>query len=194
MSYYFSHIIECDQLAFDRMLEAWKQKDWADRCVIGRPEYVWCPTEKMPLFAKGKPFLLFGMYNHRPTHWEAIDWLADELGIGSARLTIWTRGENDDEWSQWGSYVPKGEVPIHTVLLNYDYEKEKLEDAPEGYKTYEYSDIAVNPDMWEEVTVDYTRDEGASFPSPIEEVLLRIDENIGEIRHLLEYLAERTED
>jgi hypothetical protein len=194
VSYYFSHIIECDQLAYDRMLEAWKQKIWADRCVLGRPDHVWVLSGKTDISTKNRPYLLFGMFNHRPTHRDAVDWLTDELGIGSMHLTIWTRGENDDEWSQWGSYAPNGEIPIHTVLLNYDEEKDRMEDAPEGYRTYECCDIAVDPDIWAEVAVDYTRDEEPYYPSPLEEALLRIDDNLNEIRRLLELFVERTED
>lgn len=194
MSYYYSHIIECDQLAFDRMLEAWKHKSSADWCVLGRPDYVWVLSGEMDTGSKGVTYLLFGIFNHGPTIWDAIDWLTDDLGIGIVHFSIWTKGEDADEWDRGGTYVPEGEVPIQTVFLDYDEKSDKLEDAPDGYKSYKYCDIAVNPDIWTEVTMDYTREEGPHYPSPVEEALTRIDENLSEIRSILEYLASRTED
>ena len=194
MSYYIYYIIECDRLTYDRMLEAWKQKDWAELCVIGRPDYIWSRVEENDVGTAGKTYLLFFTVNRGPNLWEAIDWVTDYLGVDTPHFSMWSQGEDEDEWHQGGSYVPEGTMPVQTVALKYLEEEDKWEDAPDGYTSYKYCTIAVNLKAWVEITVDYTREEGIIVQSPMEELLRSIDEKLDLIVDLLGCVADSTKD
>ena len=54
--------------------------------------------------------------------------------------------------------------------------------------------MAVDTEVWEEMTVDFTRDVGVHPESPVEDLLLKIDEKLDMIEGLLECLLERFEE
>lgn len=192
MSYYTQYVIQCDQLTFDRMVEAWKQRGWWGRCTLCRPDYVWSASRDRGDGTKTDTYLVSAMMNRGPRSDEVEDWLNDGLGLDSMHFTLWTRGECDEEWFQIGSLLPKDTMPADTVNIEYDEDEERL-DPPPGFTAYRYSDIAVDPNVWKEVTIDYTRDDDIKPQSSTEEVLLKIyeklksiDEQIGHLTNLME--------
>ena len=193
MSYYIDHIILCDELTYGRMIEYWKQRNWVDLCEVRRPEHIWISTADADEFVKTGTYLLYLSVNHRPDYWELFEWLSDELGVDPMHFSTWSRGECDKKWIQEGTYVPEDTFPSFTVTAEYDENCINRRKAPEGYRTYEYCKIAVDPRIWDDVTVDYTRKEGIRVSSPEEELLREINDQLQLMEGLLECLLERVE-
>ena len=194
MSYYIDHIIECDLLTFDRMMEYWKQRRGNDGSEVCRPRQVWAVKKDSDDCVKPGSYLLYLVASHQPNRWEILDWLDEELGVDRMHFTVWTMEMYDKSWSQEGGYVPDDTMPEHTSSSEYDEHWTDLRKTPEGYKTYDDCRMAVDTEVWEEMTVDFTRDVGVHPESPVEDLLLKIDENLDMIEGLLECLLERFEE
>ena len=194
MSYYIDHIIECDKLTYDRMLETWKQKEWYDRCTLRRPRTVWSTADNLTPDTKGETYLLYFVVNHSPRIWDVVDWLNEDLGIYDTHFSVWSHGECDKGWRQDGAFVPDNTMPHNVAPAEYDKEADNHKRAPKGYTTYEDCRIAVDTNVWKEVTVDYTREEFITPISPIEELLQNIDEKLERMEEMLEILTERARD
>ena len=190
MSYYIDHIIECDQLTFDRMVEYWKQKGWTYICEVIRPSWVWVASGDFD-DVKAGTYLLY-LVVHQPNHWGLLEWLTDELGVDSMHFSIWTKEMYDESWRYNGEFVPDSELPSHTAPEKYISYSENV--VPEGYTTYENCMIAVDTKVWKGLSVDYTRDVGIQPRSSEEETLLEIKDELHLIRDLLERLLERFEE
>ena len=191
MSYYIDHIIECDLLTFDRMVEYWKQKGWRSICEVSRPRWVWIASEGAGDGVKAGTYLLYLVVSHQPNHWGLTEWLTDELGVDLMHFSIWTQEMYEESWRHDDEFVPDSELPDHTVPVKY-VNHEKV--APEGYTTYEDCMIAVDTKVWKDISVDYTRDVGLQPRSPEEETLLQINDELRLIEGLLECLLERFEE
>ena len=191
MSYYIVHVIECDKLAYERMLEAWKQKGWDDKCTLRRPRIVWASADSLVPGTKAETYLLYFVVNRQPDTWDIIGWLSDDLGVYRIHFSIWSQGECDENWIQEGAFVPHGTMPHYTASAEYDKEAENNRKAPEGYTTYEDCMIAVDTAVWREITVDYTREEAVLPSVPIEELLREIDGKLEIIKEMLGCLVER---
>ena len=61
--------------------------------------------------------------------------------------------------------------------------------APEKYTEYEYCYISVDTDVWKEMSMDYTREEGIRQQSPVEELLLEISARLERMEELIECLV-----
>ena len=190
-SYYIDHIIECDKLAYDRMLESWKQRGWDDKCTLRRPRLVWASSDSLIPDTKEETYLLYFVVNHGPSIWDIIDWLSDDLGVHWTHFSIWSQEECDKNWTQEGAFLPDKAMPHSTAPSEYDEESENHRKAPEGYTAYEDCKIAVDAAVWREVTVDYTRDEDILPRSPIEELLRDISGKLEFIGEMLGCLAKR---
>ena len=195
MSYYYEHVIICDQLAFDRMVDAWRQRRWYDKCVLCRPDYTWKTTIKNGNGADSAVYLTYTTMNHGPRMDEVADWMNDELGLDSMHFALWTMEECDAEWHRCGSFLPKEAVSpgvlLRTFEENDDVNHAEENGAPEGYTEYEYCYIYVNTNIWEDVEVDYTREDGIDLNSPIDELLREISARLESMEELLECLVVR---
>ena len=191
MSYYIVHVIECDKLAYERMLEAWKQRGWESKCILRRLRIVWVSADSLVPGTKAETYLLYFVVNHQPDSWDVIDWLSDDLGVYQIHFSIWSLGECDENWIQEGAFVPYDTLPHHTASAEYDKETESDRKAPEGYTTYENCMIAVDAAVWKKITVDYTREVDVLPSEPLEELLREIDEKLGIIKEMLGCLVER---
>lgn len=193
-SYYIEHIILCDELTYGRMIEYWKQKNWIDLCDVNRPRHVWRASGDVGDFVKNGTYLLYLSVNHSPDYWELEDWLSDELGVDPMHFSFWTKGECDEVWSRSGTYAPVSDLPNGVVHAEYDRNCVNSRKAPEGYRTYEYCKIAVDPDIWGELAMDYTREKGIETRSPEEELLREINDELHLIGDLLKGLIERIDE
>ena len=191
MSYYFHHIIECDKLTYERMLRYWRQKGWWDICDINRPRHVWTASVESEAYVKAGTYLLYIVGNHRPDARELMEWLEDDLGVYSIHFSFWSIGECDDGWFQSGAFVAESALPAHTSVAEYDNNAINRRKAPEGFKTYDDCDIAIDPAVWKDITVDYTREEEINVQPSMEKLLQEINDNLRSIQGLLEYLVER---
>ena len=171
MSYYFHHIIECDKLTYERMLRYWRQKGWVNNCDINRPRHVWAASKESEAYVKAGTYLLYIMGNHRPDAQDLMEWLEDDLGVYSIHFSFWSIGECDDGWFQSGAFVAKSALPAHTAVAEYDYNAINRRKAPEGFKTYDDCDIAIDPAVWKDITVDYTREEEINVQPSMEKLL-----------------------
>ena len=75
MSYYTHYVIQCDQLTFDRMIEAWKQRGWWGRCTLCRPDYLWSASRDCGDGTKTDTYLVSAMMNHGPRSDEVEEFL-----------------------------------------------------------------------------------------------------------------------
>ena len=192
MSYYIDHIIKCDQLTFDRMMEYWKQKGWMSFCDVSRPSWVWVASSEVDDGVKAGTYLLYLVVSHQPNYWGLSEWLTDELGVDRMHFSVWTKEMYDESWRHDDEFVPDSELPDHTAPAKYISRDEKV--APEGYTTYDDCMIGVDTKVWKELSVDYTRDVGIQPRSPEEETLLEIKDELRLIEGLLECLLERFEE
>ena len=192
MSYYIDHIILCDELTYRRMIEYWRQRTW-DVCDVNRPKHVWKASKDSDDFVKTGAYLLYLSVNHNPDYWGLLDWLSDDLGVDLMHFSFWTKGECDEGWSRGGTYAPDKDLPNSIVTAEYDENCVNRRRAPEGYRTYEYCKIAVDPDIWGELIVDYTRETGIETRSPEEEVLCEINDELHQIKGLLERMIDNME-
>ncbi|MBO4356746.1 MAG: hypothetical protein J5813_01045 [Candidatus Methanomethylophilaceae archaeon] len=189
MSYYIDHIILCDELTYGRMIEYWRQNTW-DMCDVNRPKRVWNASKDSDDFVKTGAYLLYLSVNRRPDRWELLDWLSDDLGVDLMHFSFWTKGECDEGWSRDGTYAPDKDLPNSVVTAEYDDNCVNKMKAPEGYKTYEYCKIAVDPDIWDELVVDYTREKGIETHTPEEKLLQQISDELRRIEGLLERMID----
>ena len=107
--------------------------------------------------------------------------------MDSKRYMLKARGEDDDQWWDWGTLKSLGYIEYR----DYDDEKDELTPVPLGFKEYEYCDIAVNPMMWEEFTIDYTLDEMPKEVSPELRLLNQIRDSLSNIEDILEDIGSR---
>ena len=106
--------------------------------------------------------------NHGGTAWDIGSWIEEELGVDPKHFSLWARGECDKEWTHNGCMTDEM-IPEHVAYATYDENAENHRNAPDGYRTYEYCKIAVDPKFWTEYEIDYTRDEWINRRTPEEE-------------------------
>ncbi len=194
MSYYIDHVMICDQLAFDRMLEAWKQRGWEDRCVLCRPNHVWKTTRDKDGRTDTVEYLMYTITNHGPTQWEVMKWVTDELGLDVMHFSIWTMVICDMEWYQDGSYLPDGTMPSNVFIATPKKDDAEGQTPPADYTKYEYCYISVDTGVWKEMSIDYTREEGIRQQSPVEELLLGISARLERMEELIECLVKESKE
>ena len=189
MSYYIDHVMICDQLAFGRMVEAWKQRGWEDRCILCRPDHIWITTRDNSDGTDAVEYLMYFLTNHGPTQWEVVNWVTDELGLDFMHFSLWTKEACDMEWHQDGLYLPDDTMPSDTFIAAPKKDCTGEQKAPEKYTEYEYCYISVDTDVWKEMSMDYTREEGIRQQSPVEELLLEISARLERMEELIECLV-----
>ena len=193
MSYYIDYLVLCDKLAFDRLIEAWKQKGWLDVCELRRPERVWVSSTKSKDSERAGKYLIYESINHGHDVEEIRIWLEEELGLDHLHFSLWAKGECDKGWSK-DFYGDKNELPDHIAVAKYDKDSVNEMKGPEGYITYEYCPICVDPSVWLEMTIDYTRDQGIQIQSPEEELLQSIANSLDNMEELMERILEILEN
>lgn len=177
MSYYTEFVLECDKLTFDRLVEYWKMTSWDD-AELQRPEHVWVSQDV---------YLMYFSINHAPYMNEIVDFLTETIGVDYKRFLIKSKGEDADEWRSDGCLAE--DIPNIADAEYSDSESETRRIAPEGYKTYEYCYIAVDPNFWKDTDIDYTKDEMAKPMSQDQEILVGINESLSEIQYSLSNIA-----
>ena len=98
------------------------------------------------------------------------------------------------EWHQDGSYLPDGTMPSNVFIAAPKKDGPEEQKVPEGYTEYEYCYISVDTDVWKEMSMDYTRDEGIRQQSPVEELLLGISARLERMEELIECLVDTIND
>lgn len=195
MSYYTDYAVLCDKLALDRLVEAWKLKGWYDKCELKRPEKAWVASQNPECSKLTGLYLLYDCVNHGPSIWEIERWMEEELGLDSRHYSLWDKGESDEEWSHCGS-LSDDKLPEFTADVGCyeDGDEVVKREAPAGYTTYENCEIAVDPTVWTEYDIDYTREEGIRQPSSDEELLMTLTESLDRVDYLLERILDRVGD
>ena len=188
-------MVLCDKLAFDRLVEAWKLKGMCDICELYRPDRVWSASGNSESSESTGLYLLCECINHGSSIWDVENWMDEELGLDSRHYSLWVRGEDDEEWRHCGS-LTDDKLPEHTADVGYyeEGDEEVKREPPAGYITYEYCEIAVDPTVWVEYVIDYTRDEGIKPPSPEEGQLTVLAESLDRIEDLLDRILDRADD
>lgn len=183
MSYYTEYVLECDKLTFDRLVEYWKMTSWDD-AELQRPEHVWVSQDA---------YMMYFSINHAPYIGDLVDFLTDTIGVDYKRFLIKSKGEDADEWRSDGGLA--GDIEHIADSEYYDSEdNETHRIAPEGYKTYEYCYIAVDPNFWKDTDIDYTKDEMAKPIGAEQEILIGIRESLDEIQDALSAIASELSD
>ena len=185
MSYYIDYLVLCDQLAFDRLIEAWKQKGWFDLCELRRPERVWVSSQEPKDSENAGKYLIYESINHGPDIGDICEWMEEELGLDHMHFSLWVKGECDKGWSK-DYHMDEIVLPDNTAVAKYDKDSLNRMKGPEGYITYEYCPICVDPNAWSEMTIDYTRDQGIQIQSPEEELLRSILSSLNSMEELME--------
>ena len=186
MSYYTDYVIECDVLTFERLVEYWKYTDWEEVEFRG-PEYVWRSK------ADPSHYLLYHNINHAPPLCDVDTFFTDTIGVGSKRYHIKEKGECDEAWFESGSYPTlEGYYEIQ-----YDEETGKDLPAPAPYQEYKYCGIAIDPSVWEDYEIDYTKEDVSFKPKEGDELkgeLKRIADNLENIADLLDRISDKLDD
>ena len=193
MSYYTDYIIECDSLAFSRMLNEWREKRGDYETELPWPEYIWENKMTDSLEKKDgqdidRRYLLYSTINHGPSIDEVNRCLWVNLGLDGRHFLLKVKGECDDKWRSYGKMADIGGY----IDLEYDEETDKMkkECIPEGWLDYEYCYIAINPKVWIPIDVDYTS-ESVETKNRTEETLEEIVERLDYIVDLLSELYNR---
>ena len=190
VSYYIDYLIECDQLAFDRLVEAWKQKGWFDVCELRRPERIWVSSQGTTDCEMKEKYLMYESINHGPDKEDISEWMEEELGLDHMHFSLWAKGECDKGWSK-DFYGDKNELPNHIAEAEYDKDSVNNRKGTEGYITYEYCPICIDPTKWLETTIDYTRDQGIHIQSPEEELLQTIINDLTKMEEMMQRILEK---
>ena len=193
MSYYVYYAVICDQLAFDRLVEAWKQKEWFDICELKRPERVWVVSQDSDRHNASGLYLMYTWANYGQSAWVIDEWISEVLGLDPKHFSIWSRGECDKKWNHAGC-MTDANIPEYMAIAEYGEDDEDRMRAPAGYRTYEYCHIAVDPNVCTEYEIDYTRDEGIKQQSPEEELLLSIVNSLDRVEELMGLMLRRMEE
>lgn len=183
MSYYTDFVTECDALTFERLVEYWKYADWEDY------EFQ-CPQQVWRSKADPSHYLIYHYINHAPPLCDVDTFFTDTIGVDSKRYHIKEKGECDEMWCNSGSYPEFGGY----YEIQYDEETGKNLPAPEPYKEYEYCGIAIDPSVWEDYEIDYTKEEVSFKPKDGDELkdeLKRIADNLEVIADVLDRISEK---
>ena len=192
MGFYTDFIIECDQLAFDRMLNEWKEKRGEYETELPRPDYVWRNSKIDSTDEKRETvyvdrYLMYFIINHGPYAGDVNSWLCVDLGLDERHFLLRVKSENDDVWRNHGTMNSNGGYKD----LEYDEEtgKEIMESVPDGWSKYEYCCITIDPRIWKLADVDYTSD-CVKTRNVTEELLQEIVSRLDEIEETLVDLQE----
>ena len=196
MGFYTDFIIECDQLAFDRMLNEWKEKRGEYETELPRPDYVWRNSKIDSTDEKRETvyvdrYLMYFIINHGPYAGDVNSWLCVDLGLDERHFLMKVKTQGNDEWQMYGTMCGVGGYKD----VEYDEESGELkqESIPEGWLKYEYNYIAIDPKTWENADVDYTREQ-VKPKTVIEEILQEIVVKLENIEDVLTNLYERATD
>ncbi len=189
MSYYTEFVLECDKLTCDRLISYWKKTSWDD-AELQRPDLVWMHEQSAQF--DDTQYLMYFSINHAPYVNEIVDFLTDTIGVDYKRFLIRSKGECEDVWTREGGFA---EDIDHIVESVYDDSvTETHRKAQDGYKVYEYCDIAVDPAYWVEISIDYTKDEMPESRTPELDILIEIREALSEISDSLARIANKLEE
>lgn len=180
MSYYTDYVVECDALTFDRLVEYWKKHDWEDYA-LSRPTNTW------KYIGKDVRYLMYFSMNHGPYMSEVEEFLESKIGVDYKRFSLKSKGEDAEEWDDCGALKSLGGIQYRV----YNDDTEDVTPVSEGFKEYEYCDIAINPMFWEDYEIDYTLDEMPKEMSGEMKVLIEISETLKDIRDILEYMKDK---
>ena len=195
MSYYTEFVVECDELTFNRLVEYWTYNN-CDDYDLAAPDQVWStaalPRPQGCLGLTNTRYLMYFSINHAPSAGEIDDFLVNTIGVDCSRYIIKSKGECDESWCEYGCSESSG----HYVESEYDESiPETHRKAPEGYKTYEYCDIAVDLSFWHEYKIDYTKKEVNLRPAAEDvDLLQRIADTLDRIEEILEELKYSGDD
>ena len=192
MSYYTDYIIECDQLAFNRILNEWKEKRGECETELPIPDYVWEnikkeSSERQEDVDNEQRYMMYFCVNHGPYSVDVLNWLFVNLGLDERHFLLRVKSENDDVWRNHGTMNSNGGYKD----LEYDEEtgKEIMESVPDGWSKYEYCCITIDPRIWKLADVDYTSD-CVKTRNVTEELLQEIVSRLDEIEETLVDLQE----
>ena len=196
MSYYTDYIIECDSLAFNRMLNEWREKRGDYETELPKPDYVWenimaDPLEKKNEMDDGRRYLLYSCINHGPCMSDVWDCLYVNLGLDERHFILKVKGECEKQWYGYGTMVDVGGYKE----LEYDENtyRVKEEHIPDGWLRNEYCEIVVDPNVWAPTDIDYTC-ESVKTKNVTEKTLEKIVEKLDDIVDLLTELCNHTAD
>ena len=190
MGYYTDYIIECDLLAFSRMLDEWREKRGDYETELPRPHYIWeksktCPPDEMGEVKIDCKYLMYFCINHGPYAGDVDDWLCITLGLDERHFVMKVKAEDEKEWWTYGAMTEIGGYAFKI----YDKATGKLKGGciPDGWLKYEYCCIAINPKVWTTSDVDYTRD-NIKPGGATEDTLKNIAERLEHIEDILSEL------
>ena len=196
MGFYTDYIIECDSLAFNRMLNEWKEKRGEFETELPRPHFVWENAETDSLNDEGEMdtnhrYMIYYCINHGPYANDVFDWMYVGLGLDERHFTLKVKTESDKEWETYGELTSLDGYKEK----EYEMENGKLKGAivPEGWLEYEYCYVIVDSKIWTPADVDYTRD-NIETKTTIKEILQKIADKLECIEEELSELNNHIED
>ena len=196
MGCYNDYIIECDHLAFSRMLNEWKEKRRELETELPKPDYVWERIESDSIGENNTEmndhrYVLYFCVNHGPYTGDVNDWLYVDLGLDERHFMMMVKYDYHDEWITYGNMDSIGGYRT----LEYDKETWKIKEGciPDGWQKYDYCRIVINPDVWELVHVDYTSDivkTKIGMEDIVQEILFKLESIDDTLTELCEHIID----